>query len=360
MQYPFYIRSASCISPQYTFDELDNLFTGSEIQHTTQNVLYCIEPDFKAFINPVQIRRMSRALKIGFSAAIDCLHKSGDAPIDAIIVGTGKGCLVDTETFLHSIREFNETALNPTHFIHSTYNQLNGMIALSQKINSYNVTYVHRGFSFEHTLLDAALLFSEGEAEHVLAGTFDQMTVEHFSVKNSWGFWKQESINSLDLLRSSTRGTIAGEGSSFYVLAKERSNDQQVAVCGVQTLYRPSKEDLDLAINELLQVNGLQAADIDIILSGNNGNNSQYHCQSELAAKFPEAVFLYFKHLCGEFDTASQFGFWMAVQILTRQSVPDILFHPAETPRDIGRPIKYVLLYNNYFEANQSVILLGI
>lgn len=358
---PIYIISSSCISPQITF-ETDSFLEHEHIISNDSNVLYCVEPDFRQFINPVQIRRMSRALKIGFSAAMDCLGKTGAdvQEIDAIIIGTGKGCLVDTEEFIHSIKKYNETALNPTHFIHSTYNQLNGMIALNKKINSYNVTYAHRGFSFEHTIIDASLLFDEGAANHILVGSFDEMTTEHFNVKKGWGYWKEEKTESRDLLLSTTPGTIAGEGSSFYFLSSQKTAGRQVAIKGMKTIYNPSQEDIVSGIESILKENNLTENDIDIVMRGNNGNINQQSHDELFTSLFPGCVMLYFKHLCGEYDTAVQFGFWLSTQMLIKQSIPDVLYHPLDARRQPEKPLRHVLLYNNYFELNQSLILLSI
>jgi 3-oxoacyl-(acyl-carrier-protein) synthase len=357
---PVYIISSSCISPQLTFGPDAAFLLSEDIRSTDSNVLYCLEPDFKQFINPVQIRRMSRALKIGFSTAIDCLNQSGVEQIDAVIVGTGKGCLVDTESFLHSIKQYHETALNPTHFIHSTYNQLNGMIALSRKINSYNMTYVHRGFSFEHSVLDAALLMEEGEAKFALAGSFDEMTSEHLAVKGNWGYWKKEKIDSRHLLSSDTPGTIAGEGSSFFVLGNERSAERQVCIRDIRTLYKPAESDIQHAITRLLHENHLHSTDIDLIMCGNNGNSHQLHYDKLLSRTFSESTFLYFKHLCGDYDTASQFGCWLSTQILLQQTIPGFLYHPLNNKPFQRESVRHILLYNNYFEINQSLILLSI
>ncbi|MBK6331335.1 MAG: beta-ketoacyl synthase chain length factor [Bacteroidetes bacterium] len=356
---PIYIISSACISPQHTFEAIDFLSDAS-IVNARNNVLYCIEPDFKQFINPVQIRRMSRALKIGFSAAMKCINESEIKEIDAIIIGTGKGCLEDTEAFLHSIKQYHESALNPTHFIHSTYNQLNGMIALNKKINSYNVTYAHRGFSFEHTLVDASLLLAEGEANHVLAGSFDEMTLEHFTVKKVWGYWKVEPIESKDLLLSKTPGTIAGEGSAFFILGNQKTKQNQAFIKSIRTMYKPTAEEIAFQIDSILQENDLLSSDIDVLMLGNNGNSNQQHHDLLFADKFLNANFLYFKHLCGEFDTASQFGFWLSTQILEKQQIPKALYGPNNQHKEEKKEIKQVLFYNNYFELNQSLILLSV
>ncbi|MBP6625307.1 MAG: beta-ketoacyl synthase chain length factor [Chitinophagaceae bacterium] len=354
---PFYIHTSCCISPQASFEGLEGL---KNIMNYEHKILSCIEPDFTKYINPVQIRRMSRGLKIGFTAAIECLQRSGLNSVDAILVGTGKGCMSDTEKFLRSIIDYEETALNATYFIHSTYNQLNGMIALNKKINSYNVTYVHRGFSFEHTLIDAQLLFAEDEAENILLGSFDEMTQEHFTIKKHWNYWKQEDIQSKDLLKSNTEGSIAGEGSSFYVVSKYKPKSSCVAVKHVATLFNPEKKDVEHEIFHLLEKNGLGIEDIDFIMQGENGNIFTKTYYTHIKEIFVLSNNLYYKHLCGDYDTAINFGFWLAVKILEEQHVPVSLVNQDEICFERRKNFKHILLYNNYAQLNQSLILLSV
>lgn len=348
-----YILSSACISPQNSLSGLSAL--NDPVYPETQ-LYYCQEPDFSQYINPVQIRRMSRALKIGYSAAIEAIQRAGPATIEAILIGTGKGCMADTELFLHSIREYHETALNATHFIHSTYNQLNGMIALNKKISCYNLTYVHRGFSFEHTLLDAALHFGEGLTASVLVGCFDEMTPDHFKVKKQWGYWKDEVITGKELLRSGSIGTFAGEGAAFFVLSNARPDGSVVSIEDVLCLYHPGIGQVEQEIDHLLRQHQLTRSDIDVLISGENGNVNYRNDYEKIESLFPNAQVTYFKHFCGEYDTAINFGLWAGCEILKEQYIPFTMMRqiqPAEK-----RPLQYALIYNNYFGKNQNIILL--
>lgn len=349
MMQPLYISSSACISPQETFGS-ENHFN----KKYDTSLLQCIEPDFRQYINPVQIRRMSKVLKMGFSTAIECLNRAEGISIDAIILGTGKGSMEDTEQFLHSIRTYNETALNATHFIHSTYNQVNGAVALQRKINSYNVTYVHRAFSFEHCLIDAQLHFLEAKCEHILVGSFDEMTHEHYKVKSHWDFWKQEQDN-FELIQSNTNGTIAGEGAMFMVLSKTPTT-QGVCIKDIKTMYRPTPDAILQNLHSLLQEHQLDLSDIDILLSGYNGDvrhKEEYDMVHQLFSSIPIA---YTKHLSGEYDTAASFMTWMAQWILNHQQIPHELLSNINT----SAPIRNVLLYNNYYQTNASLILMQI
>src|SRR5690606_27512480 len=137
--------------------------------------LFVQEPDYREFINPVAIRRMSRLIKMGIGCGMKALQEANVKKPDAIITGTGLGSMTDTEKFLKDMILLKEEALNPTYFIQSTYNSINGWISLQTKSTGYSQTYVHRGLSIEMALLDAQLFLNETEEDkYVLAGGFDE------------------------------------------------------------------------------------------------------------------------------------------------------------------------------------------
>ena len=76
-----------------------------------------------------------------------------DVPPEAIITATSLGCLADTEKFLSSMVNNEPSMLNPTPFIQSTFNTIGGQLALITGNKGANITYVHRGFSFERCFI---------------------------------------------------------------------------------------------------------------------------------------------------------------------------------------------------------------
>lgn len=161
--------------------------------------------DIKALIPDAALRRrMSRIVKMGVSVGMACVEQVGAAQIDAIITATGFGCLDDSEKFLHTLIENDESLLNPTPFIQSTFNTVGGQIGLLCKNHCYNMTYTHRGRSFESALLDAILLIQSGEAHCVLLGGFDNNTPSQLKIMERMGLW---------------RYATAGEGAYFFVLS---------------------------------------------------------------------------------------------------------------------------------------------
>ena len=163
-----YIRATGNISPQKTFGHLPFM---EDVLEYRGSRLHCAEPDYKQVIDVKYIRRMSRIIKIGVAAALECLQEAKLSNPDAIITGTAYGCMEDTGIFMKKLVENNEELLTPTAFIQSTHNTVGAQIALILSCNQYNNTFVHRGFSFETALLDAMMLLKDKEAENVLIGS---------------------------------------------------------------------------------------------------------------------------------------------------------------------------------------------
>lgn len=354
MMKPVYILSSCAISPQHSFDTSDFLHP---IHSVTDSKLFVIDPDYRAFINPVAIRRMSRQIKMGISTGMKALQLANISSPDAIITGTGHGSMTDMEHFLKDMINFEEQTLNPTYFIQSTYNSVNGWIALQSKCTGYNQTYVNRGLSLELSLMDAQLLLNETDEQKVaLVGCFDELTDEYFIVKSKCHYWKKDIPDSLELLQySDTPGTIAGEGTAFFTL----SNKSENAVCSLKTIkmiHHPEQEKIADQINELLSANNLSAADIDVIITGMSGDTNFQPLYEETLNNFTTNTNIaIFKHLIGEYPTTSGFAVWLATQLFTTQQIPEtILYKKGE-----NRSIKNILIVNHYIQDTASLILLS-
>ncbi|MDB4497783.1 beta-ketoacyl synthase chain length factor [Gammaproteobacteria bacterium] len=122
-------------------------------------------------------RRMSAIVKQGVTVGMDCLCDFSDSKeVDAIITSTYLGCIEDTEKFIEIIESTEESLLNPTPFIRSTFNTIGAQIALLCQNKHYNMTYSHGKKSWEQAFLDAALLIAEKDADNVLVGYYDEQT----------------------------------------------------------------------------------------------------------------------------------------------------------------------------------------
>ncbi|MFY0254728.1 beta-ketoacyl synthase chain length factor [Chitinophaga sp. 30R24] len=336
-----YIQGLAAISPQPTFE---GEFSSMPLVHTDSNMLTCVEPDYKPFIPANSLRRMSRLLKMGLTTALKCIENSGIATPGPIVTGTGKGSLQDTEKFIKEIEVYQETALNPTPFIQSTYNSVNGLIALQQKCTAYNNTFVHRGFSFENALLDSMMLIQEG-ASHTLTGAFEEITAEHFYIKSRIGFWKDTPVDNRELYQQLSPGTIAGEGATFFTLTATATPQSYAAISGFKMLYKPATDKLVKAFADT-------AGAPDLIITGRNGDSRYEHFYGLLNNLYPGIPQLSFKHLCGEYDTAGAFGLWLAAQLLKTQQLPQ-QWYTFSTPL----PAVNSILFYNHFYGEQHVVL---
>jgi len=346
-----YIRATRAICAQ---DSFSSNMLPEQLADASENILAYQHPDYSRYFSIMQLRRMSRITRTGLVAAIECLADAGIQHPEAIITGTGKGSIGDTEKFIRNIRDFKEGTLNPTPFIQSTYNSLNGLISLHHDTSCYNTTFVHRGHSLELAFTDAFMLFQEGRIKNALVGCFEEISPEHFIIKQKLGYWKKEIISARELLDSTTPGTIAGEGTFFFVL-QEDPEGALARLAGLRMLFEPTTEQVISGIAQLLHQNQLAPDAIDLVFLGNNGDQRYAPVYDAVAAIFSEDVHLQaFKPACGEFDTASGFAVWLAIQAARQQKL-----HPALTIRPGSRKgFKNILIYNNLNGLQHSIYLL--
>ncbi|MBS1947669.1 MAG: beta-ketoacyl synthase chain length factor [Bacteroidetes bacterium] len=348
-----FIRSASSISPQKTFG-FSSL--SGELAVHEGNRMHCIEPDYKEYIDPKLIRRMSRIIKMGAVAAIQCLKNGNVQNPDAIITGTAYGCLEDTGIFLSKMVEQNEDLLTPTAFIQSTHNTVAAQIALMLHCHNYNNTFVHRGFSFECALLDAIMLLNEGEATQVLVGSADETTDTSHKILSRFGLYKRETVSNKSLFIAQTKGTIAGEGACFFLLSNQHSKNDYARINGMKTFYKPGHiDEIKRQVSSFFNEHHLIAEDIDLIITGRNGdmhNDKIYDALGDPA--FRPTSQINFKHLCGEYPTATSFALWLASAILKENKLPDLFPQTANK-----RQYRKILIYNHYLNTHHSLLLVS-
>src|SRR5690606_26853795 len=85
-----------------------------------------LEPSYAGMIQPNQLRRLSKAVRMGIGAARMALEEAGLQTPDMISTGTALGCFQDTEVFMDQMVRYGEEKLSPTAFIQSTHNTVGG------------------------------------------------------------------------------------------------------------------------------------------------------------------------------------------------------------------------------------------
>lgn len=150
------------------------------------------EPDYKEVITDANSRRrMGRLLKMAVWCGLKSLDGVSSERVAGIITSTGAGFMKDTISFGSSIFDREETLLNPSPFMQSTFNTASGYIALIRKIHAYNTTYVQQADGFAASLVDAAMLLDDaGEGNVALVGAFDEVTPEVDVIRQRLGLYR--------------------------------------------------------------------------------------------------------------------------------------------------------------------------
>ncbi len=333
-----YINSAVTISAQDTFESDGFLNAVKKLSGKTVAARY---PNYKDYIAPANLRRMAEAVKMGVTAASKALKDAKITQPDAIITGTGMGCIDDTEKFLNAIISNDEQFLTPTSFIQSTHNTVGAQIALGLECKAYNNTYSHASVSFEWALIDAQLRLQQEESENVLVGGYEELGKEIITYRRM-----MEDVDGLGIQ------VPFSEGASFFVVSSEKTeHSAELIEMGVYSTI--STESIQDSLKQFLAKNDLDLSDIDVFVSGRNGDvfDSYYDLTAEL---FENITQLQYKHLSGEFYTASAFGLWTAYSILSRQEIPEAIIFKGEIKSDSH----IILLYNQFKGRDHSFILL--
>ena len=344
-----FIRSAGNISPQHSLDK--NAFFQQRAV-TSLDYFNCIEPAYEEFIDSKMIRRMSRIVKMGVSAAITCLQNGGVENPGAILTATAYGCLEDSSAFLRRMIEFEEKMLSPTAFIQSTHNTVGAQIALLLRCHNYNNTIVHSSYSFENALIESILLISEGMSP-VLVGAIDELTSDRHAILRRFGLYKQTN-ESLKKESVFFQGRKAGEGAAFFLLDKEPGKNPLAILTALQTFYHPeSPKAVEQSIQQFIQGIGLTMDQIDLVLSAQTGNIHEDMQEEQLLKTiFRGKSFFPFKSICGDYPTATGFALWLAALLIHEQLAPP--WFPTLT-----YPVKNVLIHNHTANTHHSLFLIS-
>lgn len=345
-----FINGCGIVSPQ-NVDTPEGLLLAA---HTyAGDRLTCIEPAYESFIEMKQLRRMSRLMKMGTVAALRALLEAGVKIPDGIITGTSYGCLDDTGTFLSKMIASKETAVSPTAFMQSTHNTIGSQVALLLQCQGYNQTYTQRSFSFENSLQDALMLLNENQSYSYLVGGVDEVTDISHAILQRFNIFRSAQENSLALFNEQRSGTLNGEGAAYFVLSAQKGADA-VVIDSVKTFLKPSTKKLRDGIIDFLNDASLQPDDVDFVLMGKSGDWENDSAMTALVdTVLPNASTGVFKHLCGEYPTASAFAMGLAVQLIKAETIPPVILQ-----KNASRKVKNILIYNSYWQHYHSLILL--
>lgn len=274
------------------------------------------DPAFKDLLRPGEGRRMSRILKRAAAVSDRALRAAGEICPEAIVTGTGWGCVESTEQFLQALCRQGERLLSPTHFMQSTHNTIGSLVAIRTGCHGYNVTFSHRAVSFDCALHNAALLLRSGQTDNVLAAAHDEVTPDLYILLRRMGYVGHEG----QCPCSETSVAL------FLSASEPRPRQALCRLSGWGMAHRPAAGDWAEAVCTTLSGQRLRPEDIDLLVTGHNGfapNDAPYdHLAKTL---FPHTPQFRYKWLFGENYSTSAAGVYAAAHLLRRGHMPHAL-----------------------------------
>jgi hypothetical protein len=323
-----YINSIAQVSCQQSSN--DDWFTSPILY--TEDYVRAIEPEVKGLLNPGEARRMSKILKRAVYTAFTALGKSGIDVPDAIITGTGMGCMENSEKFLTDLCKYGENCLKPTLFMQSTHNTISSLIAILMKCHGYNNTYSHKGISFESALFDAWLQIKNGQINNALVGSHDEVT----------------PLMARVLRESHPEYAMISETSVSTVISNHCQKNIDIEISDIKLFYRPSIKDIAAYLS----------SEIDqILMLGTNGNSQNDAPYQALLDAIPFApMTMQYKPIFGDNFSASAMSLSLAVMMLEQQCIPDVYI--SNNFGEAHGAINKITLINQSDETSWSIIRL--
>lgn len=289
-----YIKAATQISMQQPLSEA---WMTAPVEHTEPYVR-SLDPNFRDWLNPLESRRMGKILKRALVTAQKVMHDSGVQQPDAVITGTGLGCIENTELFLDQLCREGEEMLKPTYFMQSTHNTISSLISIHDHLHGYNTTYSHKSVSFDSALLDAFTQLRLGDIQTALVTGNDEMTPSYFSILQRAGYVGQPGQ------------VAAGETSVAMML----TTDPADALCEI--------EEVSMSVRGVQQ----PIAPADLLVLGTNGVPQNDQLYREVAQQMPGVETFEYKRLFGESYTVSGLGVYAAAHLLSQGRAGRVLF----------------------------------
>ena len=346
---PVYIQSANQISVQ---KPLSDEWFDNPVYYEDRRVS-TIDPDYKEHFPPLVARRMCVLLKRAVLMSRLTLKEASVEMPDAIISGTGLGCIDNTEKFIYSIMDNEEKFLQPTFFMQSTHNIISSTIAIDLKCHGYNNTFVHRWTSFENALLDALMQLGQKRIQTALVGGYDELTDDYYKFFDRLGLW-DFTAESLPY----SKKCFAGEASINMLLSADKTEQTICEISDVELLYSPTDEQISKTIDVMLEKAGCRLSDIDAVMTGLNAHAENDKVYYDVIEKhFGDRPIMQYKHLFGESFSASAIGTYAAMTCLRKGRIPSFMLVGAANA-DINS-VKRILVYNHHNNKPHSFILLS-
>lgn len=301
----------------------------------SENFVKSLDEDYRQYFSPNEVRRLGKMLKRALLTARKALESNENNSLDAIITGTGLGCLENTELFLDRMVRQGEQMLNPTQFMNSTHNTISSLIAIDTGCKGYNSTHTHNGVSFEHALFDAVMLLNKDNNTTAMVCGHDEMTPTYFNFLQKAGYLGQQGE------------TFASETAVAMLLSRQQTDYSFCKIEAIDILYGQPSDIVNIY---------QPPTEIDAIMTGINGFDKNDNIYTDVCGKlFADTPILQYKNIFGENYTASALGIYVAAECIKLGVVPLHLLYNKKRPKSIRK----ILSYNHFGGKNHAFVLLS-
>jgi 3-oxoacyl-(acyl-carrier-protein) synthase len=293
----------------------------------------------------------------------------GPGSSTAVLLGTACAEEGDEIAFLEHLVKRGEKGARPAYFVNSVKNALASQVALTFGWPGENQTFHHDALSFETALWYGARLLCANRAERAVVCGVDALA-EFAEIQGHLLGQLHTDPTQLAPLSGrgppGGRGSLPGEGAAAFIVAPPGTTASPLGrIVGVRSRGPLEREPRLDASQELRFVEqavadmGATMGDIGLVLLGANGDPELDRNYAAIAAGLrplvPRAATGVYRHLVGDFATASALGLALAVRTVAEQAVPEeirLVAGRAENPT-------LVLLYHLTTAGRKSVILVS-
>jgi 3-oxoacyl-(acyl-carrier-protein) synthase len=264
-------------------------------------------------LNPTQRRRLSRLIQMVLIAARRS-YTPDPAKRVAIAVGTGMGCLGAAGIFIENFIAKDEREPIPSQFPVSVHNAAAGQMAMDLGARGMNSAPTCGEISFESALWQGISQLAAGEADCALAGAVDELNKYVLSIGKRWGAWTEQ--------------TLPGEGA---VVARLTQQDPSALAHISAVRLGRYRRPFDAEREADWIAASVDLANIGAVVSGAKGwpqLNPMYETVvSALRARAGHDLdHQTYKQHCGEYHSASAFGFSVAVELARQRKCGVLLY----------------------------------
>jgi hypothetical protein len=231
-------------------------------------------------------------------------------------MGTGFGCLEEGAIFIENLFSKDEREPMPSRFSNSVHNAPAAQIAIDLGARAMNFTPTAGEISFECALWQGMTQLATDEADVALVGAVDELNKYPLSLGQRWGFWNSQ--------------THPGEGAVVASLTRAEKDPSRLARVTAVRLGRYRRPfDAEREADWIMATIDIKS--LSVVLSGAKGwLELDEHYSAVVAALSKRAgralEHQTYKQRCGEFHSASAFGFSVAVGLAHQRKASVLLY----------------------------------